>query len=107
MSVRTSSVVLILQQGRSMNEETPSEGGRKLSKMTLAQAEKESPIDVKAAAGMFSPRPSAKTMYQWRTIGLKRGHGGKSVRLQWFRMGGTLMTTVEAVGRFKSGANEE
>lgn len=90
-----------------MKDGTPPEGGRKLSKMTLAQADKESPIDFKAAAGMFSPRPSAKTMYHWRTSGLKRGRAGKSVRLQWFRMGGTLMTTVEAVGRFKSGANEE
>ena len=79
---------------------------RKLGRMALEQALSETPISFKDAAGMFGIRPTRHLLYRWRTIGIHLTSGA-TVILEWFRDGGTVRTTREAVERFQRLANGE
>ena len=81
-------------------KESPPTGGRKLSLMTTAQFEAETPIDFKSAAGMFRLRPSRQLLYRWRTYGVANA-AGECCRLGWYKEFGQIWTTKEAVARFK------
>ena len=73
--------------------------------MSLAQVAKETPIDMVVVRSLFSEQPSRQTLYNWRNRGVKVD--GKSVWLGWYKDAGTIMSTVEAVARFKRACNGE
>lgn len=73
----------------------------------LSQVAKECPIDFKAAAAMFgrNPKPDRALLYRWRSVGCLVN--GATVYLGWYREGGTILTTKEAVERFQLATNGE
>lgn len=71
----------------------------------MSQVSGETPINFADAAGMFSARSiSSQLFWNWRNRGV-RSHDGSVVYLEWFREGGFVMTTTEAVERFKTRTN--
>lgn len=75
--------------------------------LALSQVSDETPISFKVAGGMFSQTAnvSRQLLYSWRKNGLLVD--GVRVHLGWYREGGAIMTTKEAVERFKRATNGE
>lgn len=52
-------------------------------------------------------KPSKDTLYDWRTKGIERRCDGVVVTLEWCRLGGQPVTSLEAYERFHKRVNGE
>lgn len=72
------------------------------SKLSREQVANEKSIPIMDAKEHLPYAPSRESLYRWRMDGMMSDSGDR-VYLGWYQFGGRVMTTVEAVGRFRDG----
>ncbi|CAB4191753.1 Protein of unknown function DUF1580 [uncultured Caudovirales phage] len=77
---------------------------KKSNILTPDQVRAESPVLLKNAGRLFPVPASMSEIYNWRQRGAASVSGGRAY-LEWYRQGGKVYTTVEAVKRFVDATN--
>ncbi len=77
---------------------------KKSNILTPDQVRNETPVLLKNAGKLFAVPASMSDIYNWRQRGARDVNGGRAY-LEWYRQGGKVYTTIEAVKRFSDATN--
>lgn len=96
--------IAIGKTGATMKKRAVKKLAKKSNILTPDQMRSETPVLLKNARNLFPVPASMSEMYNWRQRGAISISGGKFY-LEWYRQGGKVYTTVEAVKRFVDAIN--